>query len=74
MSDEQNEPTVNEPQVGQSFYTVDEDDPDGEADERHEIDEVFEHNTDDESWNVGSGGDFFDIKWNAEAKRWEEDL
>lgn len=59
------------PTAGEKFYVAeDPDDEDAEMQE-YEIDEVVSEN-EDGSFNVGSDGDFYDISWNTDRSRWEE--
>lgn len=64
---------MSQPEPGNKFYTVVEDDEEDSLEE-HEIDEVLSHDPDSDEYEVASDGEFFDIKWNAAASRWEEVL
>lgn len=57
-----------EPAVGGTFFIRGEE---GE-DEALEVEEVCEGPNEDGEWNVASDGNFYDVKWNDERQRFEE--
>lgn len=67
MSQNDEPQELREPKAGMMFYGTNDE---GEEEEM-EIEEVVEVNVDG-TWNIASGGDFYDIGWSNANERWEE--